>query len=441
MRKDRINGQSTSISDTQLCSRTAMNNKTKSEAAPPWGATAVSAAITLLPRAQEIADRSVGWVCEHDPQYSDLVTVADLRQASRLCVQLVLSQLAAFPLDEGLREAPEMIGHARAVQAAPLEAVLRGLRIDYRLVWEAMLDLAATNDQLNMLELLTDGAARVWDVIDTISVRVAVAYREVEGELRRSSEEHARVLMGALIRGTGPIGSAVRQAAAHLGLSPTERFVVCCAEAATTVAASGEAMRRALAGFGMRSVWYTETDRHVGIVQLGSQDPSAVRAALETLPDLRVGISAVADGLGGVRDNVWQAEAAVRSIPPGEAQVATIETHLLASIAEAAHDLARLLSDRVLTPLSGLRPAERERILNTVVVYVGGRGSVAETAGELHYHRNTVVNHLRQFEECTGKSLRKPRDLAEIVIALEATRVGQESAPPRVVLSGTPGSP
>jgi DNA-binding PucR family transcriptional regulator len=74
----------------------------------------------------------------------------------------------------------------------------------------------------------------------------------------------------------------------------------------------------------------------------------------------------------------------------------------------------------VLAPLSALRPAERERLLRTVSSYLAGSGSVAETASELHYHRNTIINHLRQFEECTGKSLHRPRDVAEIVIALEA---------------------
>jgi hypothetical protein len=386
---------------------------------PPWGETAVRAALALLPQAQEIADRSVGWVCEHDPEYSDLVTVADLRQASRLCVALVLSQVAALPLDDDLRGAAETIGQARAAQAAPLEAVLRSLRIDYRLVWEAMLDLAASDDDLDLLELLTDGAARVWDVIDAVSVGVAAAYREVEGELRRSSEEQTRLLVGGLLRGTAPIGSIVRRAAAHLGLSVDECFVVCCAEPATPAATSGEAMRRVLAGNGMRSVWYAESDDHVGIVEVGSRGPEAVREILAPLPDLRVGVSAVAQGLTGIRDNVWQSEAALRSIAPGITGVATIETCLLASIVAAAHDLVVLLSQQVLDPLSVVRPAERARILATVSTHLAGSGSIADTAAELHYHRNTIINHLRQFEQLTGKSLHTPRDLAEIVIALE----------------------
>jgi DNA-binding PucR family transcriptional regulator len=187
---------------------------------------------------------------------------------------------------------------------------------------------------------------------------------------------------------------------------------------------SEEALRRALARAGMRSAWHSESGTHLGIVQIGSESPQQVGGVLAMISGVRAGLSSVADGLGATRENVWQAEAALRAIAPGEAGTATIETHLLASIASAALDLAALLSRQVLGPLSALRPAERERILRTVAAYISGGGSVAQTAAELHYHRNTIVNHLRQFERQTGRSLHEPRDLAEIVLALEAERLG-----------------
>ena len=391
--------------------------------APAWGLTAVRSAVALLPRAEVIAEHSVDWVREHDPDYARHVTVPELRAASRSCVRLVLSRVAGAVIDDDLAAAPERIGRGRAAQSAPLEAVLRALRIDYRLVWEAMLDLAATNEDLDMLELLTDGAARVWDVIDEVSVGVAAAYREVEVELRRSSEEQARALIGSLLRGTAPLGATLRQAATHIGFAIGERFVVCCVDAAGAAMISDESLRRALARAGMRSAWYSESGTHLGVVQVGSEDPQTVAAVLEALPDVRAGISAVADGLGAARESVWQAEAALRAIPPGQPGTAVIETDLLATMASAAPDLAALLSRQVLGPLAALRPAERERILRTVVAYVAGGGSVAQTAAELHYHRNTIINHLRQFEQRTRRSLHDPRDLAEIVLALEAERL------------------
>jgi hypothetical protein len=392
--------------------------------APAWGLTAVRSALALLPAADEIAERSVDWVREHDPDYTGLVSVHELRAASRSCVSLVLSRVAGVALDDALRVAPERIGRGRAVQSAPLEAVLRALRIDYRLVWEAMLDLAATNEDLDMLELLTDGAARVWDVIDELSVGVAEAYRGVEAELQRSNEEQARTLIGALLRGTAPLGSTLRRAAMHIGFVTSERFVVCSVAAADTAIISEESLRRTLARAGMRSAWYSESGTHLGVVQIGHESPQLVGAELATVAGVRAGVSSVVDGLGATRGNVWEAEAALRAIPSGQRGTAMIETHLLPSLAGAAPDLAALLSRHVLGPLLALRTSERERILRTVTAYIAGGGSIARTAAELHYHRNTIINHLRQFERQTGRSLHKPRDLAELVLALEAERLG-----------------
>jgi DNA-binding PucR family transcriptional regulator len=389
-----------------------------------WGLTAVRSALALLPGADEIAEHSVDWVREHDPEYAGLVTVPELRAASRACVRLVLSRVAATALDDELCAAPERIGRGRAVSSAPLEAVLRALRIDYRLVWEAMLDLAATHEDLDMLELLTDGAARVWDVIDEVSVGVAEAYREVEAELQRSSEEQARSLIGALLRGTAPLGATLRQAAVHIGFGIGERFVVCSVAASEAAIISEESLRRALARAGMRSAWYSESGTHLGVVQISRATPEQVGTALGTIAGVRAGISSEADGLGATRENVWEAEAALRAIPPGLPGTALIETHLLPSLAGAAPDLATLLSRQVLGPLSVLRPSERERLLRTVSAYIAGGGSVVGTADELHYHRNTIINHLRRFERQTGRSLHQPRDLAEIVLALEAERLG-----------------
>ena len=189
---------------------------------------------------------------------------------------------------------------------------------------------------------------------------------------------------------------------------------------------SSDAMKRALAGEGMLSVWHRETESHIGIIEVGPRCVDTVVEVLRTLPDARVGLSPVTQGLAGVRANVWLAESALRSVPPGTAGVATLDTHLLESIVASAHDLALLLYQQLLESLSELRPKERSRILATVSAYLQGSGSVADTASQQHYHRNTIINHLRQFEQHTGRSLHKPRDVAEIVIALEGSRLRGE---------------
>jgi DNA-binding PucR family transcriptional regulator len=48
-------------------------------------------------------------------------------------------------------------------------------------------------------------------------------------------------------------------------------------------------------------------------------------------------------------------------------------------------------------------------------------------AAKLHVHRNTVHYRLRRVAELTGRSLAEPTGVAELHLALEATRI----RPPR----------
>jgi DNA-binding PucR family transcriptional regulator len=78
-----------------------------------------------------------------------------------------------------------------------------------------------------------------------------------------------------------------------------------------------------------------------------------------------------------------------------------------------------------ITLLAALRPAreqERARLLETVRVHLEGDGSLTTTARRLFRHRNTVLNHLRRFEELTGMDLSRPRDVTTAVLALRALR-------------------
>ena len=83
-------------------------------------------------------------------------------------------------------------------------------------------------------------------------------------------------------------------------------------------------------------------------------------------------------------------------------------------------------SEQLADALGSTSESDRARPLETMRAHLEGSGSPAETAQALYRHRNTVLNHLRRFEELTGPDLSRPRDLATAVLAVRAAhRLGR----------------
>ena len=61
--------------------------------------------------------------------------------------------------------------------------------------------------------------------------------------------------------------------------------------------------------------------------------------------------------------------------------------------------------------------------IRTLRTWCANDGSPDRTAELLHCHANTIRYRLRRIETLTGRSLRSPQDLAEIVTGLNALRV------------------
>ncbi len=62
-------------------------------------------------------------------------------------------------------------------------------------------------------------------------------------------------------------------------------------------------------------------------------------------------------------------------------------------------------------------------LIRTLRAWCANDGSAERAAAQLHSHTNTIRYRLRRIETLTDRSLRHPRDLAEIVTALDALRV------------------
>jgi DNA-binding PucR family transcriptional regulator len=61
-------------------------------------------------------------------------------------------------------------------------------------------------------------------------------------------------------------------------------------------------------------------------------------------------------------------------------------------------------------------------LLNTFRAWVEAGGSASDTAAAIYCHPNTVRHRLHRIEELTGRTLSRPKDIAELCLAFEVER-------------------
>ncbi|WP_327587728.1 helix-turn-helix domain-containing protein [Nonomuraea sp. NBC_00507] len=103
------------------------------------------------------------------------------------------------------------------------------------------------------------------------------------------------------------------------------------------------------------------------------------------------------------------------------------EDHMATLVVFKDEELVSALADVRLAPLAHLRPAQQDRLAETLLAWLRhGRGA-GEVAARLHVHPQTVRYRLRQLEELYGDQLADPDIRFELEIALRARQAVIES--------------
>jgi hypothetical protein len=94
------------------------------------------------------------------------------------------------------------------------------------------------------------------------------------------------------------------------------------------------------------------------------------------------------------------------------------DQHLSTLLILADEELAAALRGRRLAPLARLRPAQRDRIAETLLAWLQLGENAAEVAQRIHVHPQTVRYRMRQIQELFGDQLRDPDQRFELQLAL-----------------------
>ncbi|MGQ4730362.1 PucR family transcriptional regulator [Streptomyces sp. Ju416(a)] len=171
-----------------------------------------------------------------------------------------------------------------------------------------------------------------------------------------------------------------------------------------------------------------EDRREVAVVLLGPAGPARAAARLRGLGAGPGGVSPVVGSLGELGAARRLAGTALLTCEPGTREIVRLDERLPAALLVSRPELSTRLLAEVFGPLLTLVPAERSLLVETLEAWLECGGSVGRAAARLGCHRNTVFNRLRRLERLTARSLSRPRELVDLVLALDVLRLS--SAPP-----------
>ena len=171
------------------------------------------------------------------------------------------------------------------------------------------------------------------------------------------------------------------------------------------------------------SAWRLLPDWQVGIVHVASEQQLDKVVALVSRSAVdRVGVSARFHDLRETPQALHFAKMALRGRPDHSSPVAVFDGTILATAALAAPEVMVKSAGTALARFGDLPDEEREILFETFRVWQETDASVGAAAERLCCHPNTVRYRLRRIEKRTGRSLSRPRDVAELCLAFEVHR-------------------
>jgi hypothetical protein len=314
------------------------------------------------------------------------------------------------------------LGTERARDGVPLASVMEAYRVGFREVWDAAVQEVANRAQVNgdALRVLT---AKIHAAQDVFTAAMAIAYRAEQTRRLHGDESERKVLIDSVLHGRLFEQSSVWEAADFLRLPAKGPYVVIAAEAGVgTEALPGvESKMRSMDVF---SAWRRLPDLHVGIVHVKTLEQLGnVLALVSRLATGRVGVSAQFDDLRDTATALRYARVTLHGRPDQGPRVTQFDGSILSTAALSAPEVMVKIVTPTIECFAELSHEERNILFDTFRVWLENDGSL-RTAGELLFcHPNTVRYRLHRIEQRTGRSLSRPRDVAEVSLAFEVHRL------------------
>jgi len=313
------------------------------------------------------------------------------------------------------------IGGAAAREGRTLDALQDALRLGARVAWRWLCEADA---DLDRRELSRVGEA-VFAYLDELAAACAQGYAEARVQ---AAEDRQRRLLGAIVSDPPPRAELVASLARAAAWVVPARVAV--------VVLGGRQHDGLVLPPGVLADW---TGPEPCLLVPDPDGPGRQAALDRALNDRAPGDRAPGDRASGDRASGDRSAAIGPSVPFARAAQSLrwarhalalaragvipagpirCEEHLSTLLILADEDLAAALRARRLAPLARLRPAQRDRIAETLLAWLQLGENAAEVAQRIHVHPQTVRYRMRQIHELFGDQLRDPDRRFELQLAL-----------------------
>jgi hypothetical protein len=315
------------------------------------------------------------------------------------------------------------LGTERARDGVPLASVMEAYRVGFREIWDAAVNEVANRARVNgdVLRMLT---AKIHAAQDVFTAAMAAAYRAEQTRRLRGDESEREILIDSVLHGRLFEQSSVWEAADYLRLPAKGPYVVIAADARAIGTEALPGIEPKMRSMDVFSAWRRLPDLHVGIVHVKTTEQlDNVLALVSRLATGRVGVSAQFDDLRDTAQALRYARVTLRGRPDQGPRVTQFDGSILSTAALSAPEVMVKLVTPTIECFAELSHDERDILFDTFRVWLENDGSL-RTAGELLFcHPNTVRYRLHRIEQRTGRSLSRPRDVAEFSLAFEVHRL------------------
>jgi sugar diacid utilization regulator len=258
---------------------------------------------------------------------------------------------------------------------------------------------------------------------ELIATAVVAGYRDEQKRQLLAEASRRSNLIDALLEGRAFDERSLREVACHLRLPINGPFVVIAAQAPTVGDEPLPEIESKLRSLDIFSAWRLLPDVQVGIAHVKSdQKRDMVVALLSRTTMARVGVSAPFGDLRDTPRALHVARMMLRGPTDSTSSVAVFDGSILATAAVSAPEVMVQTVGAALEGFGDLPDDEREMLFDTFRVWQDTDASVGGAAEVLFCHPNTVRHRLRRIEKRTGRSLSRPKDVAELCLALEVHR-------------------